>query len=97
MAAEKPLLYDVFWAFINLMEKLTFMALILKKNREEALNKISFVPQHPPALRGTVKEIMSLMSELCNFPMIAVEPIAEELGLIFQIASQNLSKTYRGG
>lgn len=53
----------------------------ITKDREQALKKIAFVPQSPPALKGTVKEIISLAAELCNFPMSEIYPIAGALGL----------------
>lgn len=53
----------------------------IKLEREEALRKIAFVPQLPPALKNTVKEIISLTAELCGFPQAKVWPLATELGL----------------
>lgn len=67
----------------------------IKKSREEALKKVAFVPQSPPALRGTVKEILSLTAELCGFLPEQVEATARELGLdlsqCFSIPFKNLS------
>jgi len=53
----------------------------IKEQREEALKKIAFVPQSPPALKNTVDEIITLTSELCGFPASDVTPIARRLGL----------------
>lgn len=69
----------------------------IKKNREEALQKISFVPQNPPALRGTVDEIMNLMSSLCNFPVAHIEPLAQEMGLELSKCLSTSFKNLSGG
>lgn len=52
----------------------------IKEKREDVLSKISFVPQHPPALRGSLHEILSLLSKLCDFSISQVEFYANELG-----------------
>lgn len=54
-------------------------------NRENALKHVAFVPQTPPALKNSVKEIISLAVELTGLSQEKVERIAHELGL-------NLSK-----
>lgn len=69
----------------------------IKKNREEALKKIAFVPQTPPALKGTVKEIISLTTELCNFPISQIDPIAEALGLNLANCLSTPFKNLSGG
>lgn len=53
----------------------------IKEKREEALRKISFVPQHPPALKGSLTEILMLTSKLCDFSLSRVGPLCSELGL----------------
>ena len=69
----------------------------MKKNREEALKKIAFVPQSPPALKGTVKEIISLTSELCDFPLEQIDPLAEALGLNLSQCLSTPFKSLSGG
>lgn len=54
-------------------------------HREMALRHVAFVPQTPPALKNTVKEIISLATELTGMSRQKVEKITDELGL-------NLSK-----
>ncbi|GEM_PF-56048 len=54
-------------------------------NRENALKHVAFVPQTPPALKNSVKEIISLAVELTGLSEKKVENLAAELGL-------NLSK-----
>jgi len=53
----------------------------IKTEREKAMKHIAFVPQAPPGLKGTVSEILSLNSTLCDFSVEQVFPIANELGL----------------
>lgn len=69
----------------------------IKKNREEALKKIAFVPQTPPALKGSVNEIISLTAELCGFSPIQVEVIASELGLDLSKCKSRTFKNLSGG
>lgn len=69
----------------------------MKGNREEALRKIAFVPQSPPALKGTVQEIISLTSKLCGFPVEQIEPIAEALGLHLSQCLSTPFKSLSGG
>lgn len=54
-------------------------------NREAALKHVAFVPQTPPALKNSVKEIISLATQLTGLSEKRVETLASELGL-------NLSK-----
>lgn len=53
----------------------------IKENRDKALNLVAFVPQNPPALRGSLLEILNLMSKLCNVSISNIEYLANELGL----------------
>ncbi len=69
----------------------------IKDEREQALKKIAFVPQTPPALKGTVKEIISLASELCNFPVSEIDPIAGALGLNLTNCLSTPFKNLSGG
>lgn len=69
----------------------------IKQDREEALKKIAFVPQIPPALKGTVKEIISLAAELCHFHESEIRPIAQELGLNLTTCLSTPFKNLSGG
>ena len=69
----------------------------IKKEREEALKKIAFVPQLPPALKNTVAEIISLTSELCEFNQEKVWPLASELGLDLSRCMNKPFKELSGG
>lgn len=69
----------------------------IKQNREEALQKIAFVPQLPPALKNTVAEIVSLTAELCGFSEEKVWPLASELGLDLQKCLKTPFKGLSGG
>lgn len=69
----------------------------IKREREEALKKIAFVPQLPPALKNTVSEIIFLTSELCEFPQEKVWPIAKELGLDLDKCLKTPFKGLSGG
>lgn len=69
----------------------------IKQDREAALKKIAFVPQIPPSLKGTVKEIISLAAELCNFHESQIGPIAQELGLNLTTCLSTPFKNLSGG
>lgn len=69
----------------------------IKREREEALRKIAFVPQLPPALKNTVAEMLSLTSKLCDFPEEDVWPIARELGLELERCLNTPFKGLSGG
>lgn len=69
----------------------------IKLEREEALKKIAFVPQLPPALKNTVEEIIVLTAELCGFPKEKVWPLADELGLDLNKCLKTPFKGLSGG
>lgn len=69
----------------------------IKNEREEALRKIAFVPQTPPALKNTVGEIINLTSELCGFPASDIGPVAQRLGLDISKCSSIPFKSLSGG
>ncbi len=69
----------------------------IKSEREEALRKIAFVPQTPPALKNTVGEIIKLTSELCGFPASDIDPVARRLGLDISKCSSIPFKSLSGG
>lgn len=69
----------------------------IKNEREEALRKIAFVPQTPPALKNTVGEIIKLTSELCGFPASDIDPVARRLGLDISKCSSIPFKSLSGG
>ena len=53
----------------------------IKDKREEALNKIAFVPQTPPSLKNTLEEIIDFNSKLCGHTKDDMRPLLNELGL----------------
>lgn len=69
----------------------------IKSEREEALRKIAFVPQTPPALKNTVGEIIELTSVLCGFPASDIDPVARRLGLDISKCSTIPFKSLSGG
>lgn len=69
----------------------------IKSEREEALRKIAFVPQTPPALKNTVGEIINLNSELCGFPVSDIGPVARRLGLDISKCNSIPFKSLSGG
>lgn len=69
----------------------------IKTEREKALKKIAFVPQSPPALKGTVSEIIALVSELSDFSVSQIGPIAKELGLTLEDCLSTPFKNLSGG
>lgn len=69
----------------------------IESEREEALRKIAFVPQLPPALKNTVSEIISLTSKLCDFPQEKVWFLAGELGLDLSKCLKTPFKGLSGG
>lgn len=77
--------------------KIDIFGVDIKDEREEALKRIAFVPQTPPALKGTVNEIVSLSAELCNFKVSDVEPIAAALGLKLNNCLSTPFKNLSGG
>jgi ABC-2 type transport system ATP-binding protein len=52
-----------------------------RKERVTILKDVGFVPQIPPPLKITVKELLSFFSNLCNVPVDEFISIAERLGL----------------
>ncbi len=52
-----------------------------RKERVKILKEVGFVPQIPPPLKITVKEMLSFFSNLCNIPQDEFISIAEKLGL----------------
>lgn len=69
----------------------------IKHEREKALKHIAFVPQSPPALKGTVSEILSLNANLCNFSLEEIYPLAQELGLNLNDCFSTPFKNLSGG
>ncbi len=52
-----------------------------RKERVAILKEVGFVPQIPPPLKITVKEMLAFFSNLCNVPVDDFITIAEKLGL----------------
>ena len=55
--------------------------LSIKKNREDVLSKIAFVPQYPPQLKSTVAETVELVCRVCKISKENVWEITDELNL----------------
>lgn len=69
----------------------------IKKEREAALMKIAFVPQSPPPLKNTVREIISLTAHLCQFPEVRIEEMAGQLSLNISQCLSTPFKNLSGG
>lgn len=52
-----------------------------RKNRKEMLNKIGFVPQTPPPIKLTVKELVNFFEKITNTSASAFKRISAEMGL----------------
>jgi len=62
-----------------------------RTQREKILMNVGFVPQIPPPLKMTVKEMLEFFSQLANTPQEKFITISEELGLSIK---DNLSKPF---
>jgi ABC-2 type transport system ATP-binding protein len=62
-----------------------------RKERVTILKDVGFVPQIPPPLKITVKELLSFFSNLCHVPVDDFIAIAERLGLKIK---ESLSKPF---
>ncbi len=62
-----------------------------RKERINVLKEVGFVPQIPPPLKITVKEMLAFFSGLCNVPVDSFVSIAERLGLKIK---ESLSKPF---
>ena len=62
-----------------------------RKERVAILKEVGFVPQIPPPLKITVKEMLSFFSKLCDVPADDFITIAEKLGLNIK---ESLSKSF---
>jgi len=56
------------------------------KNRVEVLQKIGFIPQLPPPIKLTIKELLNFVEKSSNTPAKKVEELAEKMKL--DLASQ---------
>ena len=61
--------------------KLNILSKNPRKQRVEILKEVGFVPQIPPPLKITVKEMLSFFSNISNVPKDRFMQIANELGL----------------
>ncbi len=52
-----------------------------RKNRKEMLNKIGFVPQTPPPIKLTVKELVNFFEKITKTPASAFQRISNDMGL----------------
>ena len=77
--------------------QIEIFGLNIKTEREKALKHIAFVPQAPPSLKGTVKEILELNANLCEFDLQNIHPIARELGLNLNDCLSTPFKNLSGG
>ena len=62
-----------------------------RKERVNILKEVGFVPQIPPPLKITVKELLSFFSNLCDVPQEEFIGISEKLGLNIK---ESLSKPF---
>ena len=62
-----------------------------RKSRKEILQQIGFVPQTPPPLKMTVKELLTFFTKLTNTPEEEFYKLSKDLGLDIK---ENLSKPF---
>lgn len=62
-----------------------------RTNRKEILQEVGFVPQTPPPLKMTVKELLTFFSKLTNTSVEEFYKLSRELGLDI---TENLSKPF---
>lgn len=62
-----------------------------RKNRKEILQDVGFVPQTPPPLKMTVKELLTFFTKLTNTPENEFYKLSNDLGLDIK---ENLSKPF---
>jgi ABC-2 type transport system ATP-binding protein len=62
-----------------------------RKNRKEMLNKIGFVPQTPPPIKLTVKELVNFFEKITKTPASAFQRISNDMGLSLEA---NYSKPF---
>ena len=64
--------------------ELNVLGLNPQKNHEDIMKEVGFVPQIPPPLKMTVKEMFSFFSKLTNTPTDNFLKISSDLGLMVQ-------------
>jgi len=62
-----------------------------RKSRKEILQEVGFVPQTPPPLKMTVKELLTFFTKLTNTPADEFYELSNDLGLDIK---ENLSKPF---
>lgn len=70
---------------------LTVLGLNPQTHHEEIMREVGFVPQIPPPLKMTVKEMLGFFSKLSNTPIDNFVKISSELGLN---VNENLKKPF---
>jgi ABC-2 type transport system ATP-binding protein len=71
--------------------ELNVMGLNPHTNHEEIMREVGFVPQIPPPLKMTVKEMLGFFSRLTNTPVDKFLEISTNLGLV---VDDNLKKPF---
>ena len=71
--------------------KMDVFGLNPRKNRKEILQQVGFVPQTPPPLKMTVKELLTFFTKLTNTPEEEFYKLSKDLGLNIK---ENLSKPF---
>ncbi len=68
-----------------------------RKQRVEILKEVGFVPQIPPPLKLTVKELLGFFSNISNTPETEFVKIAEDLGLNIKASMNKPFMALSGG
>ncbi len=71
--------------------ELEVLGLDPRKSRKEILQQVGFVPQTPPPLKMTVKELLTFFTKLTNTPEEDFYKLSNDLGLDIK---ENLSKPF---
>jgi len=71
--------------------ELEVLGLDPRKSRKEILQQVGFVPQTPPPLKMTVKELLTFFTKLTNTPEEEFYKLSNDLGLDIK---ENLSKPF---
>jgi len=71
--------------------ELEVLGLNPRKSRKEILQQVGFVPQTPPPLKMTVKELLTFFTKITNTPEEEFYKLSKELGLDIK---ENLSKPF---
>lgn len=75
----------------NYFGELDVLGLNPRKNRKEILQEVGFVPQTPPPLKMTVKELLTFFTKLTHTPEDEFYKLSDDLGLNI---NENLGKPF---